>query len=79
MTYGVCFGEISVTLYRYMASDVHKLPDSYSCGETILSAGVDASVRPLFLPGPLQRLRSSLRRVNRLDPASELGCRAHVF
>jgi hypothetical protein len=26
MTYGVCFGEISVTLYRYMASDVDKLP-----------------------------------------------------
>jgi len=26
MTHGVCFGEISVTLYRYMASDVDKLP-----------------------------------------------------
>jgi hypothetical protein len=46
MTYGVCFGETSVALYRYMASDVHKLSDSYSCDDTILSAG---ATRPLDL------------------------------
>jgi hypothetical protein len=58
MTYGVCFGETSVALYRYMASDVHKLSDSYSCDDTILSAGGDTSTRPQsLLLHRLQRLR----------------------